>query len=139
MHSTPLPRRTFCRTLAGVSALAAAPLILPSHLLGAGAPSRRLRIGQIGCGRIARDHDMAETIKSGLADIVAVCDLDAKRAESARDYVATLCAKNKQPAPPKVAVTRHYRELLALPDIDAVIISTPDHWHAEPVLSLIHI
>ena len=55
----------------------AAPLIVPSRAWGA---NRRIRVGQIGCGRIAQGHDMPGVIKSGLADFVAVCELDARRA-----------------------------------------------------------
>ena len=47
--NTPVTRRGFMRTAAGAAALLAAPLILPSRLRGAGAPSNRIRVGQIGC------------------------------------------------------------------------------------------
>lgn len=48
----PRTRRAFLRTAGAALAVSAAPLILPSRLLGAGAPSRRLRVGQVGCGRV---------------------------------------------------------------------------------------
>ncbi|WP_198683602.1 Gfo/Idh/MocA family protein [Peristeroidobacter agariperforans] len=125
-------RRTFGKTLMGLSL----PLILPSRLLGAEAPSNRIRVGQIGCGRIARGHDMPGVLKSGLADIVAVCDLDAKRAAEGKTRVEELYREINAPMP-TVSVHEDYRELLLRKDIDAVVISTPDHQHAEPALAAI--
>src|SRR5690348_16630857 len=63
----PLTRRQFVRAtgLAAAGAVAG-PLIIPSRLLGADAPSSRIRVGQIGCGRIATAHDMPGVLKSGL-------------------------------------------------------------------------
>jgi hypothetical protein len=76
----PITRRQFVRaSTAGAAALFAAPLILPSRLFGADAPSNKIRVGQIGCGRIALGHDMPGVFRSGMADIVAVCDLDTRR------------------------------------------------------------
>ncbi|MDD3957170.1 MAG: gfo/Idh/MocA family oxidoreductase, partial [Proteiniphilum sp.] len=55
------------------------PTIVPASVFGKHAPSNKIQIGQIGCGRIARDHDMAETIKFEQAQFVAVCDVDSRR------------------------------------------------------------
>jgi predicted dehydrogenase len=104
--------------------------------LGADAPSNRIRVGQIGCGRIARDHDMPGVLKSGLADIVAVCDLDAHRAAEGKARVEELYRETNSPMP-TVSVHADYRELIQRKDIDAVVISTPDHQHAEPALAAI--
>ena len=127
-----LSRRTFGKTLLGVSL----PLILPSHLLGADAPSNRIRVGQIGCGRIARDHDMPGVLKSGMADIVAVCDVDAARAEDGRKRLEELY-RQAGASMPKITVHGDYREIIERSDIDAVVISTPDHQHAEPALAAV--
>ena len=62
--NTPLTRRQFVRTSAVAAAAFSAPLILPSRLFGAEAPSNKIRVGQIGCGRIARGHDMPGVFKS---------------------------------------------------------------------------
>lgn len=125
-------RRTFGKTLLEVSL----PLILPSRLLGADAPSNRIRVAQIGCGRIARDHDMPGVMKSGLADIVAVCDVDAARAEDGRKHLEKIY-RDAGATVPKISVHGDYREVLARSDIDAVVISTPDHQHAEPALAAV--
>ena len=132
-----LTRRAFARATALGAATLALPNLIPARLLGANAPSNRLRVGQIGCGRIARGHDMPSVLHSGLADYVAVCDLDAARATDGRRLIEDFHREKNLPAP-RVAVHRDYRELLARPDIDAVVISTPDHWHAEPALAAIH-
>lgn len=52
------------------------PTIVPASVFGKNAPSNRIHIGQIGFGRIARDHDMAETIVYDQAQFIAVCDVD---------------------------------------------------------------
>lgn len=136
LKNTPLTRRDFARlSLLGLGA-AAWPNIIPARLRGANAPSNRIRVGQIGCGRIARGHDMPAVLHSGLADYVVVCDLDARRAAEGRTLVEEFHREQKQAAP-KVGVFGDFREMLARPDIDAIVISTPDHWHAEPALAAI--
>ena len=74
-----LSRRKFLHTTAIAAAAVTAPLIIPSRLLGADAPSNRIRVGHIGCGRIAQSHDMPGVARSALAEVIAICDLDTKR------------------------------------------------------------
>lgn len=135
-RSASLSRRDFVRTLAGSAAVFSVPLILPSRLFGAEAPSNRLRVGHIGCGRIATVHDMPGVAHSGLADVVAVCDLDSRRVVAGQATVERLCRERSAPQP---AVARYgdYRELLARQDVDAVVISLPDHWHAEVAIAAV--
>jgi predicted dehydrogenase len=109
-------------------------MILPSRVWGA---NDRIRVGQIGCGRIAHAHDMPGVIKSDLADYVAVCDLDAKRRADGVERVEKAYAERNVKAP-KIGSYGHYQELLGRKDIDAVVISTPDHWHAELALAAVH-
>lgn len=119
------------------TAAVVAPLIIPARLLGAAAPSNRIRVGHIGCGRIAQVHDMKGVAQSGLADAVAVCDLDTKRTASGRAKLAEYYRDRAGPLA-EIAAYSDYRELLARKDIDAVTISTPDHWHAELALAALH-
>jgi myo-inositol 2-dehydrogenase / D-chiro-inositol 1-dehydrogenase len=128
-----ISRRGLLKSTLGAAAAGAAPLFIPSRVWGA---NRRIRIGQIGCGRIAQGHDMPGVIKSGLADYVAICELDAKRAADGVVIIEKAYAERGVKAP-KVAVYRNYRDLIARKDIDAVVISTPDHWHAELALAAI--
>lgn len=132
----PLSRRDFIRTVAGATAVFSAPLILPSRLFGAEAPSNRLRVGHIGCGRIGTAHDMPGVARSGLADVVAVCDLDSRRVLVGKATVERLVRERNPnvPAPP-VATYADYHELLARKDIDAVVLSLPDHQHAQVAIT----
>jgi myo-inositol 2-dehydrogenase / D-chiro-inositol 1-dehydrogenase len=132
-----LGRRTFVSGAASLVTAAAVPLLLPSRARGTPAPSDRLRVGQIGCGRIAQVHDLPGVLSSNLADVVAVCDLDRKRAADGRGWVEKSYQTRLVKAPPPVSVYHDYRELLAHPDLDAVVISVPDHWHAELVLAAV--
>jgi predicted dehydrogenase len=91
-------------------------------------------VGHIGCGRIARAHDMPGVLHSGLAEQVAVCDLDSKRATEGKAVLEALYRREKVSVP-DISVYNNYKELIARDDIDAVVISTPDHWHAELALA----
>jgi predicted dehydrogenase len=123
-------RRQFLKTsFAATAGALVFPAIIPSRVLGKDAPSGRIRVAQIGCGRIAHSMDMLGVIGTGLADYVAVCDCDSKRAANAKAFVET--HHRKSMAPPKIDVYGDYKEILARADIDAVVISTPDHQHAE--------
>ena len=132
-----MTRRDFARTSLLATGLLAVPGILPRSLRGAAAPNNRIRVGQIGCGRIALGHDMPNVLHAGLADYVAVCDVDSRRAADGQAFVEKFY-REKNAAIPTVQRYGDYRELLARPDLDAVVISTPDHWHAEPALAAIH-
>ena len=136
-QTSQLSRRQFLKTsLAGGAGAAMLPTIVPSSVFGAGAPSNRIQIGQIGCGRIAHEMDMPGILKHDVARIVAVCDLDSKRVQHAKSFVEGTYAK-KAGGGKAVAVKTYgdYRELLKDRQIDAIAVSTPDHWHCEPVIA----
>ena len=127
-----LTRRHFNRVSAlGASALAL-PTMIPARLLGADAPSKKINLLQIGCGRIARSMDLPGLLADDRVRVVAVCDVDALRVRDAKHFVETYYARKNMTVP--VAAFRDYREALASAGIDAVAISTPDHWHAQPVI-----
>jgi predicted dehydrogenase len=112
------------------------PAIVPATVFGAQAPSNRIQIGQIGLGRIARVHDIPENLRwTDHARIVSVCDLDAVRLEEGKALIEQMYAKRLGAAAAvKVKTCRDYHEMLADKSIDAVCISTPDHWHAQPAM-----
>jgi len=87
------------------------------------APSERVTIGMIGTG----SHGVGMNLRSFLplpdAQVVAVCDVVRKRMEDARDMV------NQKYGNTDCAIYGDFREIIARRDIDAVMISTPDHWH----------
>jgi predicted dehydrogenase len=127
-------RREFlAATGTGVAAAAAAagfPAIVPSSVLGANAPSKRINIGAIGTGRISRAHDLPNLWKYDTARIMAACDLDKSRVQDAKALVDGYYAKQTGKPYNGVKTYGSFHELLANPDVDAVVISTPDHWHA---------
>jgi predicted dehydrogenase len=114
--------------LKGMGAAAGAaisfPYIVPSHVLAA--PGRtgandKLTIAHIGVGGMGGYHlrSMVDFMKKGEVNVAAVCDCDEKRLTTASAV-----------AGPQADVYRDYRYVLERKDIDAVVIATPDHWHA---------
>lgn len=120
-------RRKFIKNAA---ILSVAPYIVPSSVFGKNAPSNRINIGAIGTGRISRIHDLPGVWRHDFAQVMAVCDLDAKRAEEGKKLVNDYYTKKNGTPHDGVKVYKDHRELLNNKDIDAVLISTPDHTHA---------
>lgn len=118
------------RALIKTTALIAAPMIVPASVFGQNAPSNRINVGAIGVGRISRIHDMKEVHKHADAQIVAVCDLDTRRLGAGQQLVDDRYAASTGKNYSGTRGYTDYRELLAAKDIDAVMISTPDHQHA---------
>ena len=117
--------------LLGASALAAGfPTIVPSSVFGQYAPSKRINVGAIGTGRISRVHDMPGILQHDRARIMAVCDLDAHRVDEGKAFVNDFYAQKTGKPYDGVTGYANYHDLLANRDIDAVVVSTPDHWHA---------
>jgi len=134
MDNQRIRRRDFLSTSAAGAASLAIPAIVPSRVFGSDAPSNTLRIGCIGTGRMGHG-DMGVCLAQGLdpkanARIVAVCDVDRRRAQHARDEVAGFYARETpDDLQPTITVFDDFRELLAREDVDGVLIATPDHWH----------
>ena len=120
----PSRRRFIQASVAGSAGL----IFLPrTYLFGAQTPpSRRISIAQIGCGRMGMDDLRGTMAHDDLCRIVAVCDLDAKRLEAARTEVEQFY-KKKGETTIDVKGYRDFREVLARKDIDAVIVTPPDH------------
>jgi predicted dehydrogenase len=125
----PHSRRIFLNaTVRGGVGLLVLPGIIPARLFGADAPSKKIHVAQIGCGRMGRS-DMGNTLGEPLARIVAVCDLDSKRLAAGKQMAEEYYA-NQGETGVKVKTFHDYHDVLASPEIDAVIISVPDHSHA---------
>lgn len=131
-----MQRRKFInKTALGTAAMVGFPTIVPASVLGKDAPSNKINIAQIGCGRIARDHDIHDTIRFDQAKYIAVCDVDSKRADDAKVLVDSFYREKMGKAKYNgTKVYGDYREMLLDKDIDAVVISTPDHWHSQPAM-----
>jgi len=126
-----ISRRDFLRG-AG-AAVAAGPWILPAASRGQDATPAagdRITMGCIGVGGMGRGN-MGAFMGFKQVQMVAVCDVDAKSREDARQAVEKHYAQDKESGVWKgCAAYNDFRELLAREDIDAVCIATPDHWHA---------
>ncbi len=129
----PLHRRTFLKSTLTAAGMAAIPNIFTGRLFGANSANKRIQVAQIGCGRMGTS-DMTGVLAQPLARVVAVCDLDSKRAAIAKAVVEEHYKKAGEAAE-EVKIYEDFREVLARPDIDAVVISTPDHWHGLVAIS----
>jgi len=128
-------RRTFLKTSLSAAVAVGFPTIVPSSVFGQDAPSNRINIGAIGVGRISRVHDMPGVWKytTGARNnrILAVCDLYAPRVEQGKQLLNGVYSKQAGKDYNATLGYSDYRELLSNKEIDAVIISTPDHQHAR--------
>jgi len=130
-----MPRRQFIETavkgaVTSVVVVRGFPTVVSASVFGRNAPSNRINVGAIGTGRISRGHDMPGVWKYDSAQIIAVCDLDRRRVEDAKKLLNEYYSKKTGKTYSGVTGYDDYRELLKSRDIDAVLISTPDHWHA---------
>ncbi len=124
----------------GALASAAVPAFFSTRqgLAGTG-PNDTINIGCIGVGRQGRG-DMQEAIYQGMdanARVVAVCDIDSKRLKSAKELVEKIYRENAEKVGTYGGCETYsdFRELLKRPDLDGVVIVTPDHWHAIPAIA----
>jgi len=113
-------RRSFLKTAA---ASAAAWNIIPARVLGKDAPSNRIAMAMIGVGGMGQGN-MSSFL--GMKDVIVrmVCDVNTSKTEQAKQKV------DKHYGNSDCLVTKDFREVCARGDIDAVMIATPDHWHA---------
>lgn len=122
-------RRRFLQNTAAVAATA--PFILPSRIWSAETPpNSRVNVGFIGMGTQGRGL-MGGHLRSADTRVIAVCEVDTTRREHARKTVDDHYARQSDASGAKeCAAYNDFRELVARKDIDAVVIATPDHWHA---------
>lgn len=110
------------RFLAAAGVAAAAPLIVPSNLFGAGAPSNRITMGVVGWG-MQGPGNTGNFMNHEDCQVVAVCDIDKKHLEQAKNSV------NNRYKNQDCKTYSDYRELMAQKDIDTVMLALPDNWH----------
>jgi len=120
-------RRRFLKRAAGASVAAVGfPYLVRSSALGksgAVTASERITMGFIGTGSHGIDMNLKSFLAQPDAQAVAVCDVDPVHLKQGLDTV------NKKYGNEDCAAYKDFREVLARDDIDAVMISTPDHWH----------
>ncbi len=119
-------RREFLRRVAASGAVAAPYVITSNALGGEGRPaaSQRITVGFIGVG----GHGIGRNVRTFLAQAdaqpVALCDVDTRQIDTALKAVRKQRGKSFS-----CQTSQDWREVIARPDIDAVMISTADHWH----------
>src|SRR5919197_1986883 len=117
-------RRNFLRT----SATAALALsTLPNY--AAEFADQKKRVGLIGCGWYGK-CDLLRLIQVAPVEVVSLCDVDKRMLAGAADIVAKRQASKKRPR-----TYGDYRAMLKEKDLDLVLIDTPDHWHALPMIA----
>jgi predicted dehydrogenase len=89
--------------------------------------NRRIRVGLIGCGGQGTG-DLRAMLRAGNVECAGLCDVDDEQAAKAREMVE----KNFHQKPELLG--RDFRRVIDRKDIDAVIVGTPDHWHALPTV-----
>lgn len=120
MPESSSPRREFLQTVAtGAAVISAASY---GRILGA---NDRVRLGVIGSGDRGR-HVMTQFLETGAVDVAALCDVYANQIDLA-----------KQKAP-NARSFRDHRQLLEMKEVDAVLIATPDHWHADTAIDALN-
>ena len=133
-HSKGITRRHFVQGAAATGLTL--PILAPAAARGADkpSPSERITLGFIGVGTMNRGH-LGHFLGQRDVQVVAVCDVDTNRREDAKKTVEKRYAgKQKSGQYKGCAAYNDFRELLARKDIDAVVIATPDHWHAIPAI-----
>ena len=100
-----------------------APMVVPSSILGKTAPSNKITLGFIGVGGHGHGYNLKSFLQEDDCRAVAVCDVSKERRKQAQKTV------NDHNGDSNCSTIADFRKLLAREDIDAVVISTPDHWH----------
>jgi predicted dehydrogenase len=121
-----LNRRRFLKTVIGAGAVLAAPYVIPGAALGKDGgvlPSERITLGGIGIGNRG-GYDLGCFLQEPDVRFLAICDVKAVRREAVKKLADTKYGTQD------CSMYRDFRELLARPDIDAVLIATGPNWHA---------
>ena len=120
-------RRSFLKnTATGVAASTLAPQLLTSLQAQAALPSERVRVGILGAGgrALSLNRSFAD---NKFVEVAAIADVDSRRLPQASADVA----KRQGKTPRTVG---DFRTLIDDPSIDALVVGTPDHWHAIPTI-----
>jgi len=121
-------RRQFLHSTATATA-ALAVATLPTSAYAAEFADLKKRVALIGTGWYGK-CDLLRLLQVAPVEVVSLCDVDRKMLDDAAELVATRQASKKRPR-----TYRDYRELLKEKDVDLVLIATPDHWHALPMIA----
>lgn len=129
MSTSRVSRRNFLRSATTLAAAAAAPRVLLAQNDRA-APTERLALGIIGLKKMGGGH-VDTLLHYPEVQIVGICDVDANiRDVTQKKIDKHYGSETRSGQFTGCAAYNEYEELLARPDIDAILIATPDHWHA---------
>ena len=95
------------------------------------ADQKTRRVGLIGCGWYGKS-DLLRLVQVAPVEVVSLCDVDKRMLSECADIVAGRQASKKKPR-----TYANYKEMLAAKDLDLVLIDTPDHWHALPMIDAV--
>ncbi len=125
-------RRSFLKQL---SAFSAAPFILSSGVWSAATgPNDRITLGFIGTGKQG-SYLLDAFLNHKRCQVLAVCDVDTTRRTAAQEKANAFYTARPNRGSADCSAYNDFRELIAREDIDAVVIATPDHWHAFPTVA----
>ncbi|MCP5518874.1 MAG: Gfo/Idh/MocA family oxidoreductase [Verrucomicrobiales bacterium] len=128
-----LHRRAFLQRTMAAAGFLAMPALVPGRVLGAAGettPGNRVNVALIGRGAMGSGH-LRRLVGDPGFQLLAVCDVDRTRREAGREAVeAHYAAETAAGRYRGCAAYNDYREALVRDDIDAVLIASPDHWHA---------
>ena len=127
----PFTRRRFLQSSSAATAAITAPQIITTRLFGQGAPSNRINLGLIGAGNIGVAHLDTLLGYKDTVRVLGVCDVDRERRETSAARI------NQEYGSNDCRPYADFRELNRRREIDAVLICTPDHWHALIALDAI--
>src|SRR6266568_2064009 len=118
-------RRDFIRQGAAALALSSVPVYARQLA------DTHKRVGLIGTGWYGK-ADLLRMIQVSPVEVVSLCDVDRRMLADAADLVASRQVSRKKPR-----TYADYREMLNARDLDIVLIDTPDHWHALPMIEAV--
>jgi predicted dehydrogenase len=118
-------RRKFLQAGSGFALMASAPNYFTEFA------QRKPRVGLIGTGWYGK-ADLLRLIQVAPVEVVSLCDVDKRMLSEAAEIVATRQASKQKPR-----TFSDYRTMLKEKDLDIVLIATPDHWHALPMIAAV--
>src|SRR5687768_14779477 len=118
------------REFLGVGAAGLLTASVGGYVAGA-ADQKALRVGLIGAGWYGK-IDLLRLIQVSPVEVVSLCDVDKKMLAEAGEIVAGRQSSKKTPR-----LYGDYREMLKEKDLDVVLVATPDHWHALPMIAAV--
>lgn len=117
-----ITRRDFLRRAGGGAAVVGGVCATPRPARASVAANERVNVALIGCGGMGSRH-LEALAENPRCNVVAICDVARQRYAAGIEKHAAMTGR-------KPDGHQDFREVLARPDVDAIFVATPDHWHA---------